>query len=416
MLASTRFHRASVLLALAFAAWTAPTHGDDAAPIAGASELLAELVSIGEAADPEAKAARIDRLWRRLTGAGRVPFVDGETAVWLYRGEAESVAWPGDHNRWSPQATLGERVAGTDLWRAESNLPTDARIDYKIVRNAAEWLLDPTNPQQVWSGFGPNSELRMPQYRRPPATVRRDEVERGVLREPLLIDSKMLGCRVACRVYTPAGADEARGMPALYVTDGHEYADNRIGGLCVTLDNLIADGELRPTLAVFIDPRDADDRSKNRRMQQYVPGSGFAEFLAQELVPAVEALYPVSRQATDRVVLGTSLGGLAAAHAGAAHPDLFGKLAIQSPAFQIDPTIYDAYDRPAAEGSPEVFLSVGTINDGRGAPKMREVLDRNGYAVTYLETSGGHSWGTWRDQLPTILRTLIGSSSALASE
>ena len=138
-------------------------------------------------------------------------------------------------------------------------------------------------------------------------------------------------------------------MPVVYVTDGHEYAADHMGSLTAVLDNLIDDGTLRPTIAVFIDPRDPNNLDNNRRLTEYNMNPQFAGFVASELVPAIDAAYRTSAAADDRVILGTSMGGLNSAYFGATKSDVFHKIAIQSPAFSFNPSIYGLYDH-AADG------------------------------------------------------------------
>ena len=72
-------------------------------------------------------------------------------------------------------------------------------------------------------------------------------------------------------------------------------------------DNLVADGRVEPCVVVFVDPRWA---GQNRRQQQYVQNPGFAAFVAEELVPTIDAAYRTRPDRESRVILGTSLGGV----------------------------------------------------------------------------------------------------------
>ncbi len=146
------------------------------------------------------------------------------------------------------------RIGLSDVWMRVYPFPEAARLDYKLVRNGT-WILDPANPHQQWSGFGPNSELRMPAWVFPSETVRDPQVPAGAFTPSLSLASTNLGYTVRYRVYTPAGYDALSDLPVVYVTDGHEYADDRLGAFRIVLDNLIADGRAEPAIAVFIDPR-----------------------------------------------------------------------------------------------------------------------------------------------------------------
>ncbi len=357
-------------------------------------------------------AAALDAFWQRLLDAHQVPFAHGDSVAFLYRGEAGRVVWNGDFNGWGGDTTFanaGARLDGTDLWILETAFPPDARLDYKIVLDDDAWILDPANPWQQWSGFGPNSELRMPAYVYPHETLPRPGLPRGTLGEAQRLDSGVLGYAVAYRVYTPAGYDTLANLPVLYVTDGHEYADERLGSLPVVLDNLVAGGLVAPVLAVFVDPREPERPENNRRRSEYADDyAAFAAFLADELVPAVDAAYRTDPSPEARGILGTSLGGLFAGYLGAARPGVFRRIAIQSPAFFYDAEhnqdrVYHAY--AGQDRLPlRIFMSTGAIRDTEeGARRMRAVFEQKGYPLRYVEVNEGHSWGNWRALLDDLL-------------
>ncbi|MGL4514181.1 MAG: alpha/beta hydrolase [Lacipirellulaceae bacterium] len=376
-----------------------------------------ELAAISATADATARSTRLNTLWTQLRAAGQTPYAQGNQAAFLWRGSASQVSVAGDFNSWSATASRATQVVGTDLWVRELTLPADARVDYKIVTGGTNWVLDPVNPLQMWSGFGPNSELRMPSYDYPEEAIRRPGIARGTLGPNVVRTSTALGYSVQHRVYTPAGYDPvaADGLPVVYVTDGHEYSADHMGSLAAVLDNLIDDGSIRPTIAVFVDPRNPTNLGENRRQSQYVNNPAFATYLADELVPAIDGAFGTSAQATDRMILGTSLGGVAAAFVGATEPETFARIGIQSPAFGAGTSIYDRYRR-APYADQKLFMTAGTINDGNGGPTMAAILQQFSHDYTYDEANEGHSWGNWRAQLPAMLRDLIGPASSIAGD
>lgn len=255
----------------------------------------------------------------------------------------------------------------------------------------------------------------MPAYVFPMETVRRADVTGGVLGPAVRVHSPALGYDVQYRVYTPAGYDTLADLPVVYVTDGHEYAADHLGSFVVVLDNLIADGAIPPVLAVFIDPRNPDNLGENRRGKEYVANAAFLAFVADELVPAVDAAYRTRPDAAARAIVGTSLGGLNAAYFGALRPDVFGLLGIQSPAFWVWTDIYGLY-RDADRRPLRIYLSSGTLHDGDGGPTMAAILAERGYDYTFHETHEGHSWGQWRGLLDEMLRYFFGEGGVVAVE
>lgn len=378
----------------------------------------------GAIEDPAEREAAVSALWNALDADNRIPYTHADTALFLYRGAASSVATAGDHTGWQPSMALA-RVGLSNVWLRQTTFARAARVDYKYVLGGQTWVLDPANPYQQMSGFGPNSELRMPEWVFPSETVYRPAIAHGQLGSPVTVQSQRYGAPVVYRVWTPPGYADRSNLPVVYVTDGHEYADPALGALPVVLDNLIADGAVAPCLVVFIDPR---WQGVNRRQDQYVQNPGFAAFVAEELVPIIDAAYRTDARREARVILGTSLGGVFSTYLGLQHPDVFGKLAIQSPAYWVSespqwwtgPSLYSLV-QDAPEGRFTVALTTGTINDGEaGARRMRAIFEGKRHATTYREVPQGHSWGNWRalhdEMLPALLPPMPSAGEPPAGE
>ncbi len=382
---------------------------------ASVAELTRTLGAASAIEDAGERTATLDALWNSLRDASQIPFVEGDSAVFLWRGAASGVSVAGDHTAWNPTSAPLARVGRGDVWARAERFPPEARLDYKLVVGG-NWILDPNNPNQQWSGFGPNSELRMPEWVFPDETEPSAGVARGTLSAAVTMQSTALAAPVVYRVYTPAGIETLAGLPVIYATDGHEYADDRLGALPVVLDNLVARGEVEPAIVVFIDPRMG---GQNRRQTQYVQNPSFADFVAEELVPAIDAAYPTRADRESRVILGTSLGGVFSTYLGLQHPGVFGKLAIQSPAYWVSERA-DWWSGPSlfammqASGDAwQVHMATGTVNDGQDrARRMRDVMTARGLDLTYREVPEGHSWGNWRARLGDMLRTLLPASGA----
>ncbi|NNF57029.1 MAG: hypothetical protein HKN04_02200, partial [Rhodothermaceae bacterium] len=393
--------RLVLFVLLGLLAWPAAAQP---AAFASTRAFLDSLTVLGAIADETEREAAFDALWTDLGAADQIPFALGDSAVFLYRGSASTpTSVAGDLNGWNPTAGTMTRVGLSRVWHRVYSFASEARLDYKLVVGS-NWILDPENPHQQWSGFGPNSELRMPAWVFPDETVRGPGVPEGAFSDNLVIESTHLGYPVHYRVYTPADYDTLSELPVLYVTDGHEYSDDRLGAARIVLDNLIDDGRAAPAIAVFVDPRAVGNPSNNQRSEQYVQNPDFAAFIAEELVPAIDAAYRTQPDRDHRAILGTSLGGLFSAYLGLLYPDVFNRLAIQSPAFWVSespdwwtgPSIY-AMMADAPDGEFVIHMSTGTINDTEdGARQMRDVMEENGHALTYREVPEGHSWGNWR--------------------
>ncbi|MCS6989442.1 MAG: alpha/beta hydrolase-fold protein [Chloroherpetonaceae bacterium] len=367
------------------------------------------LFSIASLRDAELRAGLLDALWVALRKTEQIPFKLGPRVAFLYKGEAQSVHWHGDFNAWGHARSIdsrGERVGKSDIWILERELPRNARIDYKIVVDG-QWMLDPMNPHQCKSGFGKSSELRMPDYEFPTETLPRDDVAKGTLHH-FTIQSKHLGYDVEYVVYLPHHYRRLQKLPVIYATDGYEYLDDEQGALRVTLDNLIHDKKIAPVMCVFIDPRNPHNKSENRRLKEYPMNEQFGKFVAQELIPTIDASFKTNPSPKARVILGTSMGGLCAGYFGVAFSSHFNLLAIQSPSFWNKPELFAMY-RKAKRLPLKIYLSTGVIYDSlQKTREMRDLFIENDYALYYRETNESHSWGNWRGRLPEMLYYFFG--------
>jgi len=368
----------------------------------GVFSTLAELDSLMRSA---VASGSLDGFWDKVVALGQMPLIFGDnTALFLFRGKADSVESRGDFQ--AQYARQGE----TDLWAFLRRFEADARVEYKIVLDGKRWILDPLNPLTEVGGLGTTSVVRMPLYQEPAWPIVADEAASGRLSDPVTLASQSLGYRVRYRVYTPAGYDTLERLPAIYVTDGQDYINPSMGAMIMALDGLIAGKQIRPEIAVFIDPRDPLTGSNRREQEMVATGVDacpFCDFVAQELVPAVDAAYRTDASPDSRAILGFSLGGGFAAQMGLAYGSVFHLVAIQSPYLQNDWTL--AGYQEESRLPLKVFLNHGTYDLGASSARLRNILEAKGYPLLYVETHEGHSFGTVRGVLADLLVYFFGT-------
>jgi enterochelin esterase family protein len=355
-----------------------------------------------------------ERLITSLSEKRMIPFTNKDSCLFVYVGEATSVQWNGDFNAWSGDPSFNNtgELIGENIWILKSSFPSDARMDYKVVVDG-NWILDPLNPHQQWTGMGggaPNSELRMPQWSPDPFTIEKEDVDTGEIKEYEL-QSEKLNRRVSYSIYYPRDYLESQSYPVLYFTDGHEYLDNRIGATQTVLNNLIHEAKIPPVVAVFFDPRDPGNNLENLRMKEYALNKDFLNFFISELIPEVEDSLGINIKVQARVIIGTSLGGLNATYFGVSLPDYFPLLGIQSPAFQYKPEIFELVENYGGEPL-KIYMSSGTINDTEVVSKrMGEIMNNKGFELKLQMVNEGHSWGNWKALLDDMLIFLLANTS-----
>jgi enterochelin esterase-like enzyme len=372
-------------------------------PFKSFTEFRRTVNQIANISDPAERNNQANSLWTKLKGDNQIPFKFGDSVAFLYRGQAKTVSWAGDFNGWKPaqEGYIGTRSGESDIWTAVRKFPADSRLDYKIIVDD-KWILDPDNPAIQMSGMGPNSELHMPGWKFPDDTELAPDVIRGDLTDNILIKSEKLGYQVNYKVYTPYNYALSEGLPVVYVTDGQDYAADEKGAMLIVLDNLIYAGEIKPLIAVFLDPREPGNDSNNRRMQEYVCNQNFADFVGDELVPLIDKTYKTHACPDDRAILGTSLGGIAAAWFGAVRTKDFHLLGINSPAFNT--VVLERFAKQ--DWFPfRVYMTTGLFYDTQQqALEMKKILEGNKVDFVYREVNEGHSWGNWRALLGDMLR------------
>ncbi len=214
----------------------------------------------------------------------RLPLVVEDSVAFFYRGNDKTVEWTGDFNAWGYHkdfANKGRLIPGTDVWMLKSSFPKNARLDYKIQLAGRALILDPENIHQQWSGVGggsPNSELRMPDWKEDPVLLVRNDILHGSVKEEILFNSKVLGYQITYSVYLPAQYATLGKLPSLYVTDGYEYMQPRLGNMITILDNLLADKKIKPVVVIFIDHREPINRSNNKRMDELAMNPKYPRF------------------------------------------------------------------------------------------------------------------------------------------
>ncbi|MEQ8926581.1 MAG: alpha/beta hydrolase-fold protein [Fulvivirga sp.] len=354
----------------------------------------------------------VDVLWDSLQQENQ-PYIWSDSVAFIYRGEASSVNWNGDFNGWGGDASFynkGSRIGESNFWVLKTKFPEDARFDYKIVVDG-KWMLDPANKAIQMAGVGglsPNSEIRMPKSI--PSKWTKDTAKsKGKLTDWITHSSDNLGYDINYKVYTPHNYEQLDSLPVIYSTDGNEYTHPQLGAMIEILDNLIEQEQIKPVLAVFIDPREPDNPQNNRRMEELNLNEKFKDFITSELVPKIDSSYKTANNRANRVIMGTSMGGLNASYIGAKSADMFGKVLIQSPAYRYNPTIYDVVNE-SDQWPLKVSISTGVFNDTQAAAlKMKAIYESKLDAIQYIEVNEGHSWGNWRNTLDDQLIYLLGN-------
>ena len=224
--------------------------------------------------------------------------------------------------------------------------------------------------------------------------------------------SKVTGRMECCLVYTPAGYDPAKKYPVLYLQ--HGYGENETGWvyqghLARIADRLIHEGKAEEMLVVM-------GNGMARGGEDMLPFEVFPNILLNDLIPFIEAKYPVKADKAHRAMAGLSMGSFQTSVVTLSHPELFDYVGVfsgflRSPRGEGREDYLKTLDRPdfdslyrvfyRAMGTEDQFFESFTRDDAMLKEKGRDSIVR----VTF---PGGHDWGVWRrcihDFLPRLFR------------
>lgn len=335
-----------------------------------------------------------------------VPIVEGDRATFLFRGEADAVLL----RHWVvgvPNPIELRRLHGTDLWYVVVELPHNSRVEYKlevIHGDHHDLVDDPLNPKISHNPMGQNSVAYASGYEVPDWTRHDPDARPGTLTE-MALRSRALGREAHVSVYLPARFRPTGRYPLLIVHDGPDYLN--YASATTVLDNLIHRLDVAELIVVFSHPGD--------RLVEYPDHAGHARYLTKELVPKLEAEFPVLARPSARCLMGASFGAVASLSTANRFPGFYGNLLLESGSFAFTDIGSDHGGGPAFDpvvkfvnafrARPRRVVERAFVTCGVYEPlivrnrSMVPVLRETGMQVRYVEARDGHNWENWRDRL-----------------
>ncbi|MEZ6121835.1 MAG: alpha/beta hydrolase-fold protein [Planctomycetaceae bacterium] len=241
--------------------------------------------------------------------------------------------------------------------------------------NALRWLWDDT----AASDDRPVVETK-PEWQPHPDAVPQDGVPKGIVHKQEPWESKVFENTIRdWAVYVPAQykADEPAALMVFQDGIGMMNEKGR-WRVPIVFDNLIARGDMPPTIAVFLNP--GHDKSKprqngkhsNRSFEYDSLGDRYVRFLTEEIIPEVRKSYNISDDPEMHAIGGSSSGAICAFTAAWERPDVFQK----------------------------VFSSVGSFTNLRGGnvyPALVRKTEPKPIRMYMADTSGDvdNAFGSW---------------------
>ena len=156
------------------------------------------------------------------------------------------------------------------------------------------------------------------------------QVSRGIVKEGLLIQSKILNKEVRYTIYLPFDYESSnRYYPVVYLL--HGYTDNDMGWIQFGEANMIADEAIAnrgipPMILVM------PDGGVSWYINNYDNSVRYEDFFFQEFIPYIEKTYRIRSEKRYRGIAWLSMGGFGTLVYSLKHPDMFSGCAAFSPA------------------------------------------------------------------------------------
>ena len=220
------------------------------------------------------------------------------------------------------------------------------------------------------------------------------------------------------RVYTPPGYELGDGkFPVFYLLHGAMDCDDSwttVGRAGFILDNLIAAGKARPMIVVM-------PAGHTGPFRFGPPGEGVRRWMSlcrtsmATSGPISSRTIACMRTVQHRAIAGLSMGGMQTLNIAIPNLEDFAYIGVYSSGiFGIGGGGQFAASGPSWEEQQKAVLDDPALKDGlklvwfatgkddfliETSRKTVEMLKAHGFAVTYVESEGGHTWTNWRQYL-----------------
>ena len=216
--------------------------------------------------------------------------------------------------------------------------------------------------------------------------------------------SKTVGTTRKALVYTTPGLPKGKKYPVLYLLHGiggdeKEWLNG--GTPQIILDNLFAEGKIKPMIVVLPNGRAIKDDRATGNIMAPDKVQGFANFerdLLDDLIPFIEKKYPVLKDRENRAIAGLSMGGGQSLNFGLGNLDKFAWVGGFSSAPNTkSPELLVPNPEEAKKKLKLLWISCGDA-DGliTFSKRTHEYLYKNDVPHVYYLEPGGHDFKVWK--------------------
>jgi enterochelin esterase family protein len=325
-----------------------------------------------------------------------------------------------------PQGGLVFAKNADGIWEASFGPVPPGAYRYAFLVDSVR-TLDPVNTHtsesntNVWSMFTVSGS---------PLMDSRD-VPHGAVAS-VFYDSQVLKTTRRMHIYTPPGYEAGnQKYPVFYLLHGAMDTDDAwtsVGRAGFILDNLIADGKIKPMIVVMPAGHQPGQPAIPPPPQPGAPPTvnSFTNEFMTDIMPYVEKYYRTINDRQHRAIAGLSMGGFQTLDIAFLHLDEFSQIGVFSsgavlgrrpaatgqssqaaaaPAPPPQPdweAVHktDLDDPSLKKGTKLIWVSTG-VDDGLmpNTKKTVEILKNHGFNPVFIESPGAHTWFNWRNYL-----------------
>ncbi|MGR3809420.1 alpha/beta hydrolase-fold protein [Jiulongibacter sp. NS-SX5] len=358
---------------------------------------------------PPAPASPFERIPSPNDTLVSVRYEDDKTLSFsIYAPEAEKVTVNGDFPGGYPALSMKKGFSG--VWTVNNGQKTTPNIyTYDFTVDGIR-TLDPKNNQTKESNSLYSSLVEIKGEENSFQEVK--DVPHGKVEKVWYTSNSLGGITRRLHVYLPPNFEQvsqSKKLPVLYLLHGggdNDASWSTAGRANTILDNLYAENKLEPMIVVM--PA-GHAPVPGQSMGVGVNSDPFCRDFINEIIPFIEANYPVKKERNSRAIAGLSMGGIQTVNLALWRPELFGYVYPMSTGYfpnnieEIKSTHTDVLKNPEINKFNQFLIGIGTEDFAYpNNQNMMKLFKENGVQFDYYETSGNHNFLFWRKHLAYI--------------
>lgn len=350
--------------------------------------------------------------------ASPVVNADNSVSFSLYAPNAKTVTIKGD---WMPPQMVATPTKGNDGWWTYTSEPLKSDLYIYTYNVDGTQMIDPLSVFQIRDVNSLFTSFFISGGKGDYYQVK--EVPHGsVTRIWYKSDNLKLNRRMT--VYTPPGYEQGKDKyPVFYLlhgSGGDEEAWITLGVVARIMDNLLAEGKIKPMIVVMPNGNPTKEATPGETsenlsyvpcMSNVLPGykNGEYESSFNEIIKFIDTNYRTVSNKSSRAIGGLSMGGFHSLYISANLPNTFDYVGLFSPGLSTkgvkeDASTYQNLDQKLTtqknNGLKLYWIGCGSddflYQDIKG---YRQKLDSLKFPYKYVESTRGHIWSNWREYL-----------------